>query len=213
MATDLFLRALAAFFAIMNPFVNLPVFLGLTSNEDPDQQRRTGVWTIFYTTILCCVFFFSGSLMLNVFGIDIDHFRIAGGLVLLMISLGMLRGSGSATHEGSAKEKAEASKQDPDSVAFYPMSFPMLVGPGSITTIIVFQSQAQTVGEHALVFAAMAIVLLMLLVTFYFSGTISRHMSLTLRTIMARLMGMVLVAISIEMMANGLARVFPGLVK
>ena len=208
MDLTLLVKALGAFFAIMNPFVNLPLFLSLTTGQDPAQQRRTAWRTTLFSALMCAVIAVSGSALLRFFGISLDDFRVAGGLVLLTIALGMLSGRGSSAHEGSKAEKAHAAAND---IAFYPMTFPMIVGPGTITTIIVLFSQADGAKKVVAVVLALILVLAALGGVLHFSSTIGRHMSLTLRTIMTRLMGMILAAIAVGMLAAGLSQLFPGL--
>ena len=212
MDLTLLVKALGAFFAIMNPFVNLPLFLSLTTGQDPAQQRRTAWRATLFSALMCAVIAVSGSALLRFFGISLDDFRVAGGLVLLTIALGMLSGRGSSAHEGSKAEKAHAADHAAaNDIAFYPMTFPMIVGPGTITTIIVLFSQADGAKKVVAVVLALILVLAALGGVLHFSSTIGRHMSLTLRTIMTRLMGMILAAIAVGMLAAGLSKLFPGL--
>ena len=196
----------------MNPFVNLPLFLSLTADQEPTQQRRTAWCTTLFSALMCAVVAVSGSALLRFFGISIDDFRVAGGLVLLTIALGMLSERDSNAHEGSKTKKAHAADYAAaNDVAFYPMTFPIIVGPGTITTIIVLFTQAGGAKGIAAVVLALVLVLGALGAVLHFSSTIGRHMSLTLRTIMTRLMGMILAAIAVSMLAAGLSRLFPGL--
>ena len=190
MATAVLIKALGAFFAIMNPFVNLPLFLSLTQEQDAATQRRTAVRTTISSTVMCTV-------------------------VLLIISLSMLNGSGSSAHEGSTQEKTQHNvvAGGGSDVSFYPMTFPILVGPGTIATIIVIQSQAQGLGGHAAVAAALAAVLTALGIVLYFSASIGARLSMTMRTIMTRLMGMILASIAVQMIVVGIQHLFPGLAR
>ena len=212
MDTALLVKALGAFFAIMNPFINLPLFLGLTTGQDAAQQRRIAWRTVAFSAVMCAVVAAAGSTLLNFFGITVDDFRVAGGLVLLTISLGMLSGRGASAHEGSKAEKAQAADYaTANDISFYPMTFPILVGPGTITTIIVVVSQGQGVSGKLTVALALFAVLALLGIVLHFSATIGHHMSITLRTIMTRLMGMILAAIAVGMLAIGLKNLLPGL--
>ena len=200
--TALLVKALGAFFAIMNPFVNLPLFLGLTAGQEAAQQRRTAWRTVVLSAIMCAVVAVAGSTLLRFFDITVDDFRVAGGLVLLMIALGMLSGRGASAHEGTSAERDRATERAGGAdVSFYPMTCPLLVGPGTITTIIVM----------FMVALALAVVLAILGLVLHFSGAIGHHMSMTLRTIMTRLMGMILAAIAVGMLAAGLKDLLPGL--
>ena len=209
MDTALLVKALGALFAIMNPFVNLPIFLSLTAGQDAARQRRTAWRTVLMATVTCAVVAVAGSALLSFF-----DFRVAGGLVLLMIGLGMLNGPGSTAHEGTDSEKAHAQAHaERSDVAFYPMTFPILVGPGTMTTIIVLVAEGGDSGAGGLlaVGIALALVLACLGIVLPFAGAIGHHMSMTLRTIMTRLMGMVLAAIAVGMLGAGLTTLLPGL--
>ena len=164
---------------------------------------------------MCAVVLLLGATILRFFGIGVDDFRIAGGIVLLIISLSMLNGSGSSAHEGSAREKEQhdAVAGSGNDVAFYPMTFPILVGPGTVATIIVIQSQAQGLGGHAAVATALAVILLTLGIVLYFSASIGARLSMTMRTIMTRLMGMILASIAVQMIVVGIQHLFPGLAR
>ncbi len=209
MDAALFVKAFAALFAIMNPFVALPMFLSLTTDQDAKAQRRTGLRVALYSAVLAVVILLSGSVVLAFFGVSADDFRIAGGIVLLMIGLTMLNGSGSTAHSGTAVEQEHhAQVNDP---SFYPMAFPMMVGPGTITTLVLLAGGNPTVVGYTTVGIALLAVIAVLAVVLFFSTDIGHLLSQTLRTIMTRLMGMILAAIAVEMVVTGLGTVFPGL--
>jgi multiple antibiotic resistance protein len=203
----LFVKAFAALFAIMNPFVALPMFLSLTDGYDPAAQRRAGLRSAAYSAVLAVVVLLAGTLVLGFFSINVDDFRIAGGIVLLMIGLGMLNGAGSTAHTGTKAEQEHQAAQD--DVSFYPMAFPMIVGPGTITTLVLLAGNG-TVGTYP-VAAALGLVILMLGVVLFFASSIGHLLSQKLRVIMTRLMGMILAAIAVQMIVAGLLTVFPGL--
>lgn len=209
MDTDLFPRALGALFAIMNPFVCLPFFLSLTTGSSPAAMRRTALATTAYAALLCAAVALGGQALLGFFGITVEDFRVAGGLVLLLIGLGMLKGDDNTAHQRTAQERASA--PDVGDVSFYPLAFPMIVGPGTITTLLIFVGQAKAPPAYVAVAVAAGIVLLALGVVLYFASTIGRYMSHTLRVITTRLMGMVLAAIAAGMITDGLKALLPGL--
>ncbi len=213
----LFVKALGAFFAVMNPFVALPMFLSLTNAYDHTRQRRTGLRVVLYSLIMSVVVMASGSAILVFFGISVSHFRVAGGIVLMTIGLGMLNG-GSPAHEGTASEKAHMrTRAVPDAqpadtrgdISFYPLTFPMILGPGTIASIIVFTGQAEGLPGLLAVALALAAVLAVLFVVLWFAPTIGRRMSETLRVIMTRLMGMIVASIAVAMAIAGLQDLIP----
>ncbi|MBL8579877.1 MAG: MarC family protein [Mesorhizobium sp.] len=209
MDIQLFARALGALFAIMNPFVALPIFLALTTASDVGTVRKLAIAATVAATVMCAVVAIAGGAILDFFGITINDFRLAGGLVLLLIGLGMLNGTDSETHH-RAPDQAAGSGQD-SSIAFYPMAFPMIVGPGTIATILIFTSQANTAEQRIAVGAAIACVLASVGVVLFLAPLIGHYMSQTLRVITTRLMGMILAAIAVGMMADGLKALLPGL--
>lgn len=198
-----------ALFAIMNPLVTLPLFLSLTASQSPADQRRTALAVTLYAAVMCAVVALAGQMILDFFGIGVDDFRVAGGLVLAGIALNMLSGAGNPAHEGSRAEAAHA--QSVSSVAFYPLTFPMVVGPGTITTVLVFAQQASTPTQNVAYALVVTAMLALLGLVLWFAPVIGMHLSATLRVIMSRLMGMILLAISVAMMAAGIRALFPGL--
>lgn len=209
MDTAFAVKLFGALFAIMNPISNLPLFLGVTDSAPPETQRAIALRTAFYALIMGAVFAIAGSQVLTLFGISIDDFRTAGGLVLLLIALNMLNGDHSQSHHGSSDEKEDY--PDASSVAFYPLTFPIIVGPGTIATLIVFAGQAKTLPDKVAFWVVFVGLVAMLGVVFYFGAAIGKHLSSTARAIMSRLMGMILAAIAVDMIASGLKALLPGL--
>ena len=203
------IKMFGALFAIMNPITNLPIFLSVTEGAPVRIQRQIAAKVALYTLIMGTVFAVAGTQVLTLFAISIDDFRVAGGLVVLLIGLNMLNGSETKAHHGTDSEKA--TYPDPGTVAFYPLTFPILIGPGTITTLILFAGQAETVTDQ-LTFAAVFVVLVaMVAVTFWFGGDLGRLLPSSARVVMSRLMGMILAAIAVEMIASGLKVLLPGL--
>ncbi len=203
------MKFFGALFAIMNPITVLPIFLSVTDGVSEAIQRQIALKIALYSLIMGVAIALIGTPALKLFGISIDDFRVAGGLVVLMIGLNMLNGAESSSHHGTAKEKSDY--PDPADVAFYPMTFPMIVGPGTITTLILFTGQAHTAADKIAAGGVFLSVIAMLGLVLYFAGDLAKHLSGTARVIMSRLMGMILAAIAIEMIASGLTAILPGL--
>ncbi|VAV93247.1 hypothetical protein MNBD_ALPHA04-2091 [hydrothermal vent metagenome] len=202
-------KAFGSFFAIMNPFVNLPIFLALTSGFTVSQQRRLAAKTALFSAIMCVVLLLAGQQIIGFFGVSVDQFRVAGGLVLAHIAWTMLNGSDNTSHQGTAREKEQMS--DLSSLAFYPITFPMIVGPGTIATIIIYAGHATNGMGLVPIAIVMAAVLLILFLVLYFASFFSKALTDTMRVIMTRLMGMILLAIAVEMVFAGIVKLLPGL--
>lgn len=198
-----------ALFAIMNPITNLPVFLSVTDGLSPADQRKVATKTALYCLILGGAFAAIGNKALGLFGISVDDLRVAGGLVVLMIGLNMLSGTESTTHHGTTDEKQ--AYPEADTVAFYPLAFPILVGPGTITTLILYAHHVSKPIDVMIFCGVFLVVLALLFVTFWNASALAKHLSTNARVIMSRFMGMILSAIAISMIAAGLKVLLPGL--
>jgi multiple antibiotic resistance protein len=203
-------KAFGAFFAIINPFVNLPIFLSLTSNYDIKSQRSLAIKIALFSLIMCFVILFAGSQIIGFFGITVEQFRIAGGLVLAHIAWNMLNGSDAVSHHGNSQERSQM--QDLNGLAFYPITFPMIVGPGTIATIIIYTSQLNNIVDTLTIGSVILSVLFLLFVVLFFASYFNKVLTQTMRVIMTRLMGMILLAIAVEMIVVGAKALMPGLV-
>ncbi len=202
-------KVFAALFAIMNPIANLPIFLSLTSGMSEGEQRRTAILVLATVAVGCFVSAVAGQAILGFFGLDVNHFRLAGGLIVLLIALSMLHGEDSATHGGSGAEKATFASAS--NVAFYPLGIPILMGPGTISALIVYADTAQHTGDYAALAIGILAFLALLGTTLIAGPFIGRVLSPTVMTVTKRLMGMVLAAIAMEMLVASLRALFPGL--
>tara|TARA_A100001391_G_scaffold48774_4_gene29032 strand:- start:17748 stop:18389 length:642 start_codon:yes stop_codon:yes gene_type:complete len=202
-------KAFGAFFALVNPFIVLPIFLSLTDGFSVSQQRMLAVKVALFAAMMCVIVLFAGQQIIGFFGISIDEFRVAGGAVLAGIAWSMLHGGAMASHHGSASEQEQLN--DVSGLAFYPITFPMIVGPGTIATLIIYSGHTQNMeGMFSLVGIVGAIIVLLFAVLF-FAAQIGKMMSQTLRMITTRLMGMILLAIAVDMTITGLTTLLPGL--
>ncbi|MDQ0511043.1 MarC family protein [Ancylobacter amanitiformis] len=203
-------KVFAALFAIMNPIANLPIFLSFTSGMKEAEQRRTAILVSLTVAVGCLVSVLAGNAILGFFGLDVDHFRLAGGLIVLLIALSMLHGEDSATHGGSSAEKATFNNAS--NVAFYPLAIPMLLGPGTISALIVYAHTAERTEQFLALGLGLVAFLLLLAATLIAAPLIGRVVSPTVMSVTKRLMGMVLAAIAMEMLVASLRALFPGLV-
>ncbi len=204
-----FLKMFAALFAIMSPIANLPVFLSLTSDRDPASQRNVAITVIIGLVVGGAIIALSGPAILKVFGISLDAFRLAGGFLILLIALNLLSGEQSSTHGGTEKEQAHHAEQD--NPAIYPLTVPILLGPGTISTLIIFRGQAETIPQDIAYVAALGGAIALLGATFIAAPLLNKVLGQTATSVMSRIMGMILAAISMEMMVGSLKALLPGL--
>ncbi len=204
-----FLKMFAALFAIMSPIANLPVFLSLTADRDPASQRNVAFTVIIGLVVGGAIIALSGPAILKVFGISLDAFRLAGGFLILLIALNLLSGEQSSTHGGTEKEQAHHAEQD--NPAIYPLTVPILLGPGTISTLIIFRGQAETIPQDIAYVAALGGAIALLGATFIAAPLLNKVLGQTATSVMSRIMGMILAAISMEMMVGSLKALLPGL--
>lgn len=202
------IKIFSALFAIMNPIANLPIFLSLTTGMTEGEQRRTAILVTVTVAVGSLISAVAGTAILGFFGLDVNHFRLAGGLIVLLIALNMLNGADAPSHAGSPEE--QKTFKSASNVAFYPLSIPILLGPGTISALVVYAHEAKAGGD-VVAFSAGVIAFVALLGAVLISGPfIGRVVSPTIMTVTKRLMGMILAAIAMEMLVASLTALFPG---
>ena len=204
-----FLKTLAALFAIMSPIANLPVFLSLTEGLPSAERRAVALSAGLGVALGSAAALLGGEALLRLFGISLDGFRVAGGILILLIAIDLVHGGDSDAHRGAPDERADFAARR--AVAVYPLTVPILLGPGSIATLVVFARQAQGWPQQTALWAASAAIAALLTATFLMADAASRLLGQAAISIMGRVMGMILAAIAVEMIATGARALLPGL--
>lgn len=204
MITSLLQFALVAFtsiFVLVDPIAAVPTFLAMTPGATRTQRRHMAAraaWTCFFALL---AFSLAGTFIFEVFGITLAAFKIAGGLILGIIGLDMLRARRSTTKETPGEAEEGAQKED---VGIIPLGIPMLAGPGAISSVMVLMTQ-NTDWTHAMVIlAAIGVVSALSFVVLAASDWVSSHLHETGVLIMTRMMGLLLTAIAVQFVLNGL---------
>jgi multiple antibiotic resistance protein len=198
-----------ALFAIVDPVGVIPIFLLATRGYTLAQSctaARLAAFTVFGVLML---FTFAGQLILDFFGIRLAAFSVAGGLLLLLLALSMVQAHVSPQRQ-TQEEAMEA--EEKDAVGVVPLGVPLLAGPGAITHMIVAAGAAR--GEpvqQAALLIPVALVALSVWLSFRAAPVIERRLGRTGIHVVTRLMGLIIAAISVEMIASGLGKLFPGL--
>ncbi len=209
MDTVFAIKYFGALFAIMNPFLSLPIFLAMTPGKSDAEQLKMALQITCYCLVMCLIIAFAGNHIISFFGITINDFRVAGGLVLLGMAFSMLNGKELSSHSGADHEKGHMDGED--LISFYPLTFPIIVGPGTITTLVLYSYQADTSEKMLSYGAVLAAVIFILFVVLFFASSIGKILSGKMRIIVTRIMGMILAGISVEMITAGLKIILPGL--
>jgi multiple antibiotic resistance protein len=200
--------ALTSILFLVDPIAAIPTFLAMTAEQDKAQRRHVAKRAAWTCMVVLAGFGAAGKLIFRLFGITLPAFKIAGGVILLLIGLDMLRARRSPTKEtpGDAAEGAEK-----DDVGIIPLGMPMLAGPGTISTVMVLVSGMPDWWYGVPVLLAIAITSVVSYWVLAGADGVRRHMGETGIRILSRLMGLMLTAIAVQFMLNGLADV--GLVK
>jgi multiple antibiotic resistance protein len=203
-----FLRFAAALFAIMNPLGNIAIFLSITAERSSAERAKIALATAAAVLITLLVAAAIGREILVLFGISIGSFRVAGGVIVLLIGLSMLHARPSDVHHSPAEE---ADGQQKDNPAIFPLAIPMIAGPGAMATVIIYAEHARGVGGAITIGAVIVLLCGALLVALRAANRLSTLLGPTGMNVLTRLMGMILAAIAVEMIAGGLVELFPQL--
>jgi multiple antibiotic resistance protein len=188
-------------FAIVDPFAAIAPFLAMTSRDTPQQRRRIARTACVTAAGVMAAFAALGPAIFHLFGITLPAFQVAGGLVLLLSALDMLRAQKSALKE-TPEEAAEAMSKD--DIAITPLAIPLLAGPGAITTSIVLAGRAATIFQKATFFVLIALVCFVSYWTLVLASDSAKKLSPTLLNIVTRLMGLLLAAIGVQFILSAL---------
>lgn len=189
------LLTFASLFAIVDPFAAVPAFLAMTPRDGVDARRRMAGTASITSGCVLAAFAFAGPAIFKLFGITMPAFQVAGGLILLLSALDMLRGRRSPLKETAEETEAGAAKDD---IAITPLAIPMLSGPGAITTAIVLYGRAAGPARKAILLACIAAVALASYAILYVAATGAKRLSPIALNIIERLMGLLLSAIGVQ---------------
>jgi multiple antibiotic resistance protein len=199
-------RFFTALLVILNPFAVIPVFLSLTASYTPyERQRAVTIAAVTVLTVLAMAAIF-GDTMLAMLGTSLPSFRVGGGIVLLLMALSMLR----AQPDNMRSTQAEtAVAERSESVAVVPIAIPLLAGPGSISTVIIEMHRPGAVSHIIWVILVLLLVAVVLWLVLRLATPIGKALGPIGLNILNRLFGLILAAIAVEIMANGLRELFP----
>jgi multiple antibiotic resistance protein len=195
------LVAFTSIFVLVDPIAAVPTFLAMTDGSDRPRRRHMAVraaWTCF---VVLLTFSMAGTLIFRLFGITLAAFRIAGGLILGSIGLEMLRARRSATKETPGETEEGAEKED---VGIIPLGVPMLAGPGAISSVMVLMTQNQDWPHALIILAAIGASSAISYVVLAAADRVSSYLHQTGIRILTRMMGLLLTAIAVQFILNGL---------
>jgi multiple antibiotic resistance protein len=202
--------AFSAIFFVVDPIAVVPVFITITEGDSAEKRRTMAGRACVITAIILLTFMLGGGLIFQLFGLTLAAFKIAGGILLMLTALDMMRSLPSRTR--TSGQEVDEAVHKPD-VAIVPLAMPLLAGPGSIATVMVLVAQA----KHLWQFVLLGLAIVVTSVISYFmlraAGLVNRFLGKSGRAILERVMGLLLVAIAVQFLIGGVHDAFPELLQ
>lgn len=206
-----YIQAIIGIMAIFSPFAAIPIFISLTASNSEEEKRATAKTAAFSAGIAGLVSVWIGQYVLHFFGITMPSFKIAGGILLLLMSINMLNAKVPKA-KNTKKELKEAQRNSNiKEIAVVPLAIPLIAGPGAISTIIIFSQKSSSILHLFMMSAIIIAIVFYIWFALRMSTVITKKFGITGINIISRVMGLILAAISIEFITSGLITVFPGL--
>ena len=204
------LVSLSAVFVVVDPPAAIPFFLAMTAEDGPAKRREIARRAAAAAFLVLTGFALAGALVFQLLGITLAAFKMAGGVLLLVMAVDMLRTRPSPARITEREVEAGAAKED---VAIVPLAMPLLAGPGSIATVVVLMARARE-GQLWRVFPVLGAILLTCVATYLLLASASRVDRVLGRTgmsLLERVAGLLLAAIAAQFLLDGIGEAFPGL--
>ena len=199
---ELFLSAFISLFVVIDPPGCAPIYAGLTAGASHTQARTMALRACFIATLILLVFAVFGEDLLGALHIELDSFRIAGGIMLFLIALDMVFEKRTQRREERA-EKVKATPEIED-VSVFPMAMPMIAGPGSIATVMLLTARANGTQESLIVLAALGAVMVLTLAALMAAGPLMKLLGSRVEAVITRLLGVLLAALAAQYVIDGL---------
>jgi multiple antibiotic resistance protein len=214
--TEYAVNFFVALFALLDPIGNVPVFAAATAGALAAGRRWVAVYISLFAFLFMTFFFFSGLALLEFFGISLPAFRIAGGVILFLMGLEMARDDFTAMFadaaEGAETEGARAYARRRFERLVVPFAMPLLIGPGAISSVVIFASEAKRFGLQGMAagVGVIAAVSVLTMLCFWLTPVISRLLGRIGLTIIVRVLGLILCAMAVQFIIVGVSDVARG---
>ena len=201
---DYFFMSITSMFVIINPVTTAFIFTSIKPFGSNYEKKKIALRSTTLAFIILTLFVVTGQAIFNLFGITIGAFRIAGGLLLFGIAMGMIK------NKGEHDEKYHTSSEvDTEDIAIIPLAIPFMSGPGSIATAILLSTQAANIFKIIIVLLAITLVLIACYYGMIYSQQVVNLVGNTGKRIITKLFGLILIVISIQFVVNGILDLLP----
>ncbi len=201
--------AFVTLFVVIDPLGIAPIFASITPKDTAPQRRRIAIKGVTIAAVILFAFALGGQALLTAMGIGLPAFQIAGGLLLLLLSIDMVMVRHSGLRETTPGEAEEGIQRS--DVSVFPLAIPLIAGPGALTSIVLLMGEAQ--GEltaQGVVLAVMLAVLAITLVCLLATARLMRVLGQTGINVVTRVFGIIMAALSVQFILDGLGAVWPG---
>jgi multiple antibiotic resistance protein len=195
-----YVQIAVAIFTILDPLGVIPIFLSLSSGQSDEEKRRIIRRTVTATATILVIAALAGHYILDFFGIDIYSFQIAGGILLLLIALNMLQAKGPLIKTTPGEQSEAVDKED---ISVVPLAIPLLAGPGTISTVIVFSASMDSVGAKMALLGIIVAVTATIWPILLLSKWIARMLGNTGINVAIRIMGLIQASIAVKFIIEG----------
>lgn len=202
---DYFINAFAMLFVTIDPVGLAPMFLAVTAGMSASDRRKVAIRATATAAGILLIFYASGQTVLNVLGISVSAFRVAGGILLFLIAIEMVFGKRQERKAETAEKAVESQGHHGtvNEVAIFPLAIPLISGPATISAIILLSSQAPDTVAYAGLGGVIAVILLSCLGAFLLADRLERLLGETAQLVITRLLGVLLAALSVQFVADG----------
>jgi len=203
-----FIMLLVGLLAVVNPLGALPIFLSMSNKDDPEADNQTMKRAVVAVVLILLISAWAGESLLVFFGITINAFRTAGGLLILLMGITMLHGKQSHVQHHPDEAESVSEKED---ISVVPLAMPLMAGPGAISLVILDASKVH--GWQGNIKLALAIISVATIawMVLQIAEKMSDKIGVIGLNIVTRIMGLILAAIGVQFMADGIVRLLPGL--
>lgn len=202
---ELFVSAFVTLFVVIDPPGCAPIYAGLTKDASPPQRRVMAIRACGIAALILLLFALFGEAFLTAMHIELDAFRIAGGIMVFLIALDMVFEKRTRRREARAEQILhDHPPPEAEDVSVFPMAMPMIAGPGSIAAIMLLMGRAQGWNQSLMVLAALGAVMVLTLIALLAAGPLLRLFGDRVEAVLTRLLGVVLAALAAQFVINGI---------
>jgi multiple antibiotic resistance protein len=199
---DLFLSAFITFFVVIDPPGCAPIYASLTTGANAQQRRAMALRATGVAAMILFVFALFGEKLLSALHIELNSFRIAGGIMLFLIAIDMVFEKRTERREERAQKIIDT--PEIEDVSIFPMAMPMIAGPGSIASVMLLMSQNEGIERAGIILSALGAVLALTLLALLAAGPIMRVLGQQAEAVITRLLGVLLAALAAQFVIDGL---------